>query len=244
MFLFEIVDPFVKITGASWLADISFATIIIRLVLAILCGGLIGLERAVKQHAAGFRTYIVVCLGATVAMLTNEFLSRATNMGDGARLGAQVISGIGFLGAGTIMFTSRNQVRGLTTAAGLWACACMGLSIGIGFYTLSVIATLVIVGVLAVLPGIENLLTSKARQFAIHVELAEDKHLVDFIDCLRDMNYKILSVEYNQAYLKTGLSVYTIELRILGKRKIDHKAILKEFGQFQYVHYVEEIMTK
>ncbi len=142
------------------------------------------------------------------------------------------------------MFTSRNQVRGLTTAAGLWACACMGLSIGIGFYTLSVIATIVIMGVLAILPGIENLLTSRARQFAIHVELKEDRNLVDFLDNLRNLEFKILSVENNQAYLKTGLSVYTIELRALGKRKIDHKAFLKEFGQFQYVHYIEEIMTK
>lgn len=241
MFLFEVIDPLVKLLNFGWLSDLSFATITIRLLFAVLFGGLIGLERAIKHHAAGFRTYIIVCVGSCVAMLTNEFLTRATNMGDGARLGAQVISGIGFLGAGTIMFTSRNQVKGLTTAAGLWASACLGLAIGIGFYSLSIIAALIIVTVLAVLPTIEKSLTYKSRQFTIHIEFDRRENLKEFINITRNLGFKILSIEHNPAYSQSGLSVYTIELKTLGKKKEKHSVYLNDFQNFPYVHYVEEI---
>lgn len=97
-------------------------------------GGVIGLERDLKNHAAGFRTYILVCLGSSIVMMTNQFIFNNYELGDPARMGAQVISGIGFLGAGTIMVTNHNHVKGLTTAAGLWSAACIGLAIGIGFY--------------------------------------------------------------------------------------------------------------
>ena len=115
------------------------ASVILRLAVAMLCGGLIGIERASKRRAAGFRTYMVVCLGATLAMLLNQYIDdmlvhawQISQTTDAARLGAQVINGIGFLGAGTIILTGSQQVKGLTTAAGLWASACMGLAIGAG----------------------------------------------------------------------------------------------------------------
>ncbi len=241
MFLFNIVDPFVKMTGGEWLAELNMGSISIRLIIAVILGGLIGLERALKHHAAGFRTYILVCVGSTIAMMTNEFLIRSTNMGDGARLGAQVISGIGFLGAGTIMFTSRNQVKGLTTAAGLWACACLGLSIGVGFYSLSCIAGIIIVAALAILPSFEKFLTTKSRQFTIHIEFGCRENLKEFIHVIRDKGFKVLSVEHNPAYSQSGLSVYTIELKVIGKRKIDHQTYINEFKTFSYVSYVEEI---
>ena len=109
--------------------------ITLKLFLCIICGGLIGLERGAKGQAAGFRTHILVCMGACIAMLTGQYIYEyfETNS-DPARLGAQVISGIGFLGAGTIMSRETTRVRGLTTAAGLWAAACIGLAVGIGFF--------------------------------------------------------------------------------------------------------------
>lgn len=242
MFLFEVIDPFVKLWHWEWLSEINFGTIAIRLILSVLCGGAIGLDRAIKHHAAGFRTYIIVCLGSTIAMLTNEFLTRATDAADGARLGAQVISGIGFLGAGTIMFTSRNQVRGLTTAAGLWACACLGLSIGIGFYTLSVMAAIVIVVVMAILPRIEKALTVRSRQFTLHVELYSRENLKELISLIRGMDIKILSVEHNPAYSQSGLSVYTIELKNLKKERINHMEFMEELRQNSYIHFIEEML--
>ncbi len=242
MFLFEIIDPIIQLFKWDVLAEINFGSVCFRLVLAIICGGVIGFERAKKHQAAGFRTYILVCLGSTIAMLTNEFISRATNMGDGARLGAQVISGIGFLGAGTILVTSRNQIRGLTTAAGLWACACLGLSIGIGFYTLAIMGTLVISIVLAILPKIEATFNRKSNFFEIHIEFQTRENLKQFINLIRQMNFQVISIEHNSAYSASGLSVYTISLRVLEKKKRhNHQEYLDIFAQLDYVNYVEEI---
>lgn len=242
MFLYEyeVIDPFVKFTGGHWLAEINIWSITIRLLLAVILGGIIGIDRALKHQAAGFRTHITVCLGAAIAMLTNEFISRATGLADSGRIGAQVISGIGFLGAGTIMFTSRNQVKGLTTAAGLWACACLGLAIGSGFYTLSFISAIIIIIVLTVLPYIEEYLTNRARQFTLHIEFNSGENLKDFIHYIRDQSLKIISLENNPAYKDSGLSVYTVHVRILGKKR-HHQNILDEIRELPYISYIEEI---
>ena len=114
----------------------------VRLTVAMICGGIIGLERGRRRRPAGFRTHMLVCMGAALTMLIGQYVatrlaadpSLAGRTTDVARLGAQVINGIGFLGAGTIIVTGRQEVKGLTTAAGLWASACMGLAIGAGFY--------------------------------------------------------------------------------------------------------------
>lgn len=243
MFLFEIIDPIIKLFNWDVLADINFGSVVFRLILAVICGGVIGFERAKKHQAAGFRTYILVCLGSTIAMLTNEFISRSTNMGDGARLGAQVISGIGFLGAGTILVTSRNQIKGLTTAAGLWACACLGLSVGIGFYTLAIFGTIIISIVLAILPKIESTFNRKACYFEIHIEFQTRENLKLFINMIRQMDIQVISIEHNPAYSSTGLSVYTIALKVIKqkKKRINHQEYLDIFSKLDYVNYVEEI---
>lgn len=103
--------------------EVTQLSIIIRVFAAITVGGLIGLERGAKNRPAGLRTYMLVCVGACLIMLTNQYIYQVTGAGDPMRLGAQVVSGIGFLGAGTIIVTKHNQIKGLTTAAGLWASA-------------------------------------------------------------------------------------------------------------------------
>ena len=181
--VFNIIDPFVKLLGESGkiLSDITFASILLRLALAIIFGGWIGIDRATKRHSAGLRTYILVCLGSTIVMLTNQYLYQTFETGDVARLGAQVISGIGFLGAGTILVTSRSQIKGLTTAAGLWACACVGLTIGIGFYTLAIIAFILVAIVISILPKLEQYFTSRSGIYSYHVEFISEENLKPFI---------------------------------------------------------------
>lgn len=110
-------------------------SVLLRTVLAMVFSGILGYEREKKGRPAGFRTYMVVCIGSEIAMMTGIFLSRELGSTDPSRIAAQVISGIGFLGAGTILVTRQNQVKGLTTAAGLWADACLGLALGSGFYS-------------------------------------------------------------------------------------------------------------
>ena len=115
------------------LREVTPIAILVRILAAVVIGGLIGLERGMKNRPAGLRTYMLVCVGACVVMLTNQYIFQTFSTGDPTRMAAQVISGIGFLGAGTIIVTRRSQIKGLTTAAGLWASAGVGLALGIGF---------------------------------------------------------------------------------------------------------------
>lgn len=242
MILSQIIDPIVSGLDLDFLVEVNFFSIILRLILAVICGGILGIERAKKHHAAGFRTYILVCLGSTVAMITNEFIMLSTGSGDGARLGAQVISGIGFLGAGTILVTSRNQIKGLTTAAGLWACACLGLAIGVGFYTLAISTTILITIVLSILPIMEKFFTRNSRRFEIHIEFETRENLKQFVNTARTMGFEISSIEKNPAYASSGLSVYSIQLKVKNKKgKINHKSFLEAFSNLEYVNYVEII---
>lgn len=116
------------------LRDMTLLSVMVRMLCAMLCGGIIGIEREYKRRPAGFRTHILICMGAAMTTLTSQYLYLC--MGyytDMARLGAQVIAGIGFIGAGTIIVTKQQRVKGLTTAAGLWVAAIVGLTLGAGF---------------------------------------------------------------------------------------------------------------
>ena len=127
------------------LRDLNVLSVGVRLLLAMVFGGTIGFERGIRQRAAGLRTHMLLCVGAASTMLVSQFIYASYGVGDPARLSAQVISGIGFLGAGTIIVTRRNQVKGLTTAATLWATACMGLAVGVGFYECALIMYVIVV---------------------------------------------------------------------------------------------------
>ena len=236
------VDPIVKLLGDnfSWLSELTIGSIIVRLILVILFSGIIGIERASKKHEAGLRTYVLVCVGAAVAMITNQFIFEAFNTGDVGRIASQVISGIGFLGAGTILITSRNQIKGLTTAACLWACACMGLAIGIGFYSLTIIGFILIIIVLVFLSPLEKYFLRFGNTYSIHIELLARTDLKELINLSRKMNMKILSIERNAAYANSGLSVYTINFKKLQKNE-ENSHFLQTIKELPYVNYVEEL---
>ncbi|MBQ9346348.1 MAG: MgtC/SapB family protein [Oscillibacter sp.] len=128
------------------LRDIRFVTVLFRLLLAVLCGAGIGLERSYKNRPAGFRTHILICVAGTVASMTGLYLYLNAHLPtDISRLGAQVVSGLGFIGAGTIVVTSKQSIRGLTTAAGLWASGIIGLALGAGFYEGAITASALVV---------------------------------------------------------------------------------------------------
>ena len=236
------IDPIVRLLGENfiWLAELTIGSIIVRLSLVILFSGIIGIERASKKHEAGLRTYVLVCVGAAVAMLTNQFIFEAFGTGDVGRIAAQVISGIGFLGAGTILITSRNQIKGLTTAACLWACACMGLAIGIGFYTLTIVGFILIIIVLVLLNPLEKYLLKFVSTYSIHIELLARTDLKELINLSRKMNMKILSIERNAAYANSGLSVYTISFKKITKNE-ENSHFIQTIKDLPYVNYVEEL---
>ena len=243
----NMIDPIVKFLGDNWtwLSDITIGSVLVRLLLAILCGGALGAERATKRHAAGFRTYILVAVGAAIGAFTNQFIREYFTNSDAGRIGAGIVTGIGFLGAGTIMVTSRNKIKGLTTAAALWACGCMGLAIGHGFYTLGITAAIIIFLVLTITPPIENYFIDRARSFTIYVELNEKQDLKNLINYLRANNYNITNVEHNLAYESTGLSVYSISLvapYIKGQRAVSQKAICAIINDLPYVNHAEVLL--
>ena len=127
------------------LRDITFFNVLVRMLVAVFCSAAIGLERSVKNRSAGFRTHILVCVGAATASLTGHYLYLIAQLPtDMTRIGAQVITGLGFIGAGTIIVTRKHTVKGLTTAAGLWATGVIGLAAGSGFYEGAVISTILV----------------------------------------------------------------------------------------------------
>ena len=240
----NIVDPIVKLFNEEigrTLTGLNIWSILLRVFLAVLISGAIGLERSSRRQAAGLRTYILVGIGSAMIMITNQFLLEAFNNGDPARLGAGVLSGIGFLGAGTIMLTSKSQVKGLTTAAGLWATACIGICVGCGFYTISIIAFVLIILVLQFMPRIEKVFTSRRGYFELHIEFEQRANLKTFVSLVREKGYKIIAVEHNPAYSNSGLSVYTMVLtNKKGKRGLNRKELLEWAKSLPYVEYIEE----
>ena len=141
------------------LKEPNLITLIVRTLLVILCAGIIGYDRNTRGAPAGFRTHILVCLGAMIAMSTGQYAAMLYNA-DVTRIGAQVVSGIGFLGAGSIIVNKR-RISGLTTAAGLWASACIGLAIGIGFYEGAIIGTIAVYFTERVLRGLSKKIIEK-----------------------------------------------------------------------------------
>ena len=176
------------------LIELSLVTVLLRLLLAVLCGGAVGLERERKGRPAGFRTHILVCVGAVLCMMTNQYLLRFIGSTDTARLGAGVLTGISFLGAGTIMVTGQRQVKGLTTAAGLWASAAMGLAIGVGFYEAALIACAVIFIVERALQNVSRQ-RQRVKHMELYLELRDTHALGELIATLRSRNLKAEDVD-------------------------------------------------
>ena len=187
---------------------------LLRLLLAFVCGGVIGAEREFKRRPAGFRTHILICLGAAVTALTSQYLFLERGLyTDVGRLGAQVIAGIGFIGAGTIIVTGRKQVKGLTTAAGLWASACLGLAIGAGFYECALASMAMIFVCMYVLPATERIIIARSRYMNILAELDRFEHFGGVANLLREEGVRVHDVDINKekdshtAQLSVRLSV-------------------------------------
>jgi putative Mg2+ transporter-C (MgtC) family protein len=180
----------------SNLRELTPVSVLVRMLLAVLCAGMVGLERRNKKRVAGFRTYILVTLGATIVVLTNLFLIATVNpKADPARLGAQVINGIGFLGIGSIIISGSKRVKGLTTAAGLWGCACIGLAIGAGFFEVAVLGSSMIFISMTVLHRLEGRIDKNSPLIDLFVEFEEKQKIPPFVNYLRKQNGSVSSVQ-------------------------------------------------
>ncbi len=220
--------------------SINDTTIILRLLLAVILGGIIGFERGRAGRPAGLRTHILVCLGSTLAIMTNQYITERYNVGDPTRMAAQVISGIGFLGAGTIIVTGRHQVKGLTTAAGLWATACMGLAIGIGFYKAAIFACFLIGFSTIVLHRLDNYALTKSKVFDIYIEFDKSASISMVLDTLKKNSVSIESIEMvKPSYDRTASAAAIMTIRL--KQKSLRVEVVTKIAAIDGVEFAEEI---
>ena len=235
----------------AYLREFHFASVVLRLVLAMLLGGCIGLERERKRRPAGFRTYMLVCLGAALTVLlslyeytliTGPWSALAAELGmktDVSRFGAQVINGVGFLGAGTILVTGRREVKGLTTAAGLWASACMGLAIGAGFFECVLLGAILIFISMRILPAAENLIIEQAPFLNIYVEFSSLDDIGCIIRHIKKQDVRILDVEIDHGRADgSGSPSAVFSLRLANRRL--HAEMLVSLAGLDCVYAVEE----
>lgn len=240
------------LTCLDSLRQMSTLSVLLRLMLAMFFGGMIGLNRERHRRPAGFRTYMMVCVGATLTVLLSEYetwllegqwLEIATMVGvktDMSRFGAQVINGIGFLGAGCVLVTGRQEVKGLTTAAGLWASAIVGLAIGAGFYECVALAFVLINVSIRLLQPIENLVVERARNMNIYVEFESLDDVGLIINRIKEQNIAIYEVDIDHGGDEAGhlpSAIFSLHLN-----QIQHHArIMAAISELESVRLVDEI---
>ena len=227
---------------SNYLREVNTISIILRLTLATICGGILGAERGRKKRPAGFRTHILVCIGATMVMITSQYMTDVLKIStDASRMGAQVISGIGFLGAGTIMVVGRNQVKGLTTAAGLWSCACMGLAIGIGFYEGAIISCIFLIGVVTILHKLDLYSRTHSKILDVYAELKDITGVTNFMNSVKSDGTKISNIEVKKSN-EIDRHIIGLTMTLTLAKKIDHAEYILKLHTIENVCSVEEIM--
>lgn len=220
--------------------EITYTVVGLRILAALLLGGILGLERGLKNRPAGLRTYMLVCVGACLIMLINQYTYQVFGVGDPVRMGAQVVSGIGFLGAGTIIVTRRSQIKGLTTAAGLWTAAAVGLAVGIGFYEAAFLGGIIIFAVLTLLHKLDSWMHKTARYLEVYIELSISAGLTDFLRQVRDLGVQIEEIQAELGSLEIGKTrVFVISAKL--QKRTNHEALLEKIRCIEGAMSVETL---
>lgn len=222
------------------LREVTYIAVAVRIVAAVIFGGVIGIERGMKNRPAGLRTYMLVCVGSCLIMLTNQYLFQVSNTGDPMRLGAQVVSGIGFLGGGTIIVTKHNQIKGLTTAAGLWTCAGVGLALGVGFYEAAIVAGLSVFTILTLLQRWDNRLHRRTRILELYIEFADSLSIGELIRDLRALDVEVSGVQLESSGIQEeGTRALIATLK--AKKRGEHQILMADIQKIQGVVHLEEL---
>lgn len=241
-----ILDPIAKLLG-DWAVNVNIYSASLRILLAFIMAGTIGIERARKRHSAGLRTFILVALSSSMAMLAGLYGGKGTELGMvyGILMSAATVIGIAIISSNSLLYSSKNQIKGLTTAVALWSTSFVGLMIGAGFYTLGLICYLLLFFCLAILPSVEAYLKNKSNHFEIHLELKNKCDLQEFLTTIRKLGLNIDDIEANPAYQNSGLSVYSVSITItkdnLRKFK-SHTDIIEALSSLEYISYICEII--
>lgn len=240
--IFDFYDPITAALG-DWSRGLNTYSVLLRIALVVLLASVIGCERSSKRHSAGLRTFVLISFASTVSMILDVYLMSIFS----ARLpilSAATVIATALISGNSILFSSRSQIKGLTTSAGLWACSILGFSIGAGLYTVTLIVFLFLLCILACFPSFESYLKNRSNHFEIHLELKSSEYLRDFVSVSRRLGLRIDDIESNQAYMGSGLSVYTVTFTICStelKKYKTHKEIIEALSSLDYIYHIEEM---
>ena len=235
--MFQFSDPIARLLGA-WSSEICLGSVIFRIALALIAGACIGCERATKRHAAGLRTFMLAVVATCIAMMLD------IGFGAAPIVSAAAVVGLAIVSSNSVLFSSRSQIKGLTTSTGLWSCGIAGLAIGSGLYTLAIAASIAILATLSLFPSFEKYLKDRSNHFEIHLELKDRSNLQDFVTTIRRLGLRIDDIESNPAYASSGLSVYSVSVTITSaelKKYKRHDEIIAALRSLDYVYFIDEL---
>ena len=221
------------------LREVTILAVILRIACAAIFGGLLGLEREIKNRAAGLRTYMLVCVGACLIMLTNQYIFQTFKASDPVRMGAQVVSGIGFLGAGTIIVTRHRQIKGLTTAAGLWSVAGVGLALGVGFYEAALAAGAAIYFVMTVLRHWDVRMHKRSKYMDLYMEVSTGVGLAHVLRQIRALELEVDAIDSDSYACVDDAKVLIISMKL--PKRMNHSDLIKKIEQIEGILYIKEL---
>lgn len=236
-------DPVAGLLG-SWSSEITAGTILLRIFLSLILGAVIGWERSNKRHSAGLRTFMLAYLIGTLAAILDCCIFAASGNKGYFLLSGCVLIGASIISVHSMFYSSRNQIKGLTTAVGLWASAAVGIALGLGFYTVALASYAAMLCILFWFPPLEMAFNNRSNHFEVHLELTSSVCLQDFVTVIRRLGLKIDEIEQNPAYVGSGLSVYTISISVSSemlKKYKTHTEIIEALKSLDYVYYIEEM---
>lgn len=236
-------DPIADWLG-PWASDVTAVTILLRIFFSLLLGAVIGWERSNKRHSAGLRTFMLAFLIGTVAAILDCCIFAASGKHGIFLLSACVIIGASIIAVHSVFYSSRNQIKGLTTAVGLWMSVVIGIALGLGFYTAALASYAAMLCILFWFPPLEAAFNNRSNHFEVHLELTSSVRLQDFVTVIRRLGLKIDEIEQNPAYVGSGLSVYSISISVSNemlKKYKTHAEIIEALKSLDYVYHIEEM---
>ena len=235
-------DPIAEFLG-SWATELTVGSILLRIALSLLFSSIIGCERSGKRHAAGLRTFMIVWLGGTSATLFDFYLIANAVVGFPLLSAAGVVA-VSVIAANSLLYSSKNQIKGLTTSAALWTSGILGMTLGAGLYTVAIAAFAALISCLSLFPAFERYLKDRSNHFEIHLELKDISYLQNFVTTIRELGMHIDDIEANTAYQHSGLSVYSIAISISSqelKKYKTHSQIIEALRSLDYIYHIEEM---
>ena len=235
-------DPLSGLLGIS--QALTLGTILLRIILSLVLGAVIGWERSNKRHSAGLRTFMLAFLIGTVTAILDCCVFAASDSHGMFLLSACVIIGASIIAVHSMFYSSRNQIKGLTTAVGLWISVVIGIALGLGFYTAALVTYIALLCILFWFPPLEMAFNNRSNHFEVHLELTSSVCLQDFVTVIRRLGLRIDEIEQNPAYVGSGLSVYTISISVSNemlKKYKTHAEIIEALKSLDYVYYIEEM---